>query len=59
MSPRAILAMLLLLFSIGFTNFGIWNYAKSKGYENAVAALGLLNVYGLLILVFLPNQNRS
>lgn len=57
-SLRAILAVLLFLLSMILMNVGIWNYAKAKGYSNAVAALSLFNVYGLLILVWLPDRNR-
>jgi len=58
MSVRGITGAFLLLLSIVLVNIGIWNYAKLKGYGNGVAALSLLNIYGLLILLCLPNRNR-
>lgn len=58
MSARGITGALLILLSLVLMNIGIWNYAKSKGYGNGVAALSLFNAYGLLILVCLPNRNR-
>ncbi len=57
MSARGITGVFLILLSLVLMNIGIWNYAKSKGYVNGVAALSLLNAYGLLILVCLPNRN--
>lgn len=58
MSVRGITGLLLIGLSLVLMNVGIWNYAKAKGYGNAIAALSLLNAYGLLILLFLPNKNR-
>jgi hypothetical protein len=58
MSARGIAGLFLLGLSLVLMNIGIWNYAKAKGYGNAVAALSLLNAYGLLILLCLPNKNR-
>jgi len=56
---QGMLGVSLYLLSIGLLDWGIWNYAKSKGYGNAVAALSLFGVYGLLIIALLPNKNRS
>ncbi len=53
-----ILGPLLVGLGIVLASVGIWHYAKSKGYGNAVAALSVLYAYGLLIIVFLPNRNR-
>lgn len=53
-----ILGPLLIGLGVILANAGIWNYAKSKGYGNAVAALSFLSVYGLLILLFLPDKTR-
>jgi hypothetical protein len=53
-----ILGPLLVGLGIVLASVGIWHYAKSKGYGNAVAALSFLYAYGLLILVLLPNRNR-
>ncbi|MBF2026187.1 MAG: hypothetical protein IGS48_05380 [Oscillatoriales cyanobacterium C42_A2020_001] len=58
MSTRGMIGAFLILLSIALMNVGIWNYAKLKGYGNGVAALSLLNIYGLLILLCLPNRNR-
>ena len=53
-----ILGPLLVGLGVILASVGIWNYAKSKGYGNAIAALSFLYVYGLLILLVLPNRNR-
>lgn len=58
-SLRGILGSFLLLLSLALMNLGIWYYAKSKGYGNWVAALSLFSVYGLLVLLWLPNKNRA
>lgn len=58
LSPRGIAGSLVWLLSLFLMNWGIWNYAKGKGYGNWIAALSLFNVYGLLIIVCLPNKNR-
>ncbi|MDX2240536.1 MAG: hypothetical protein NW224_07635 [Leptolyngbyaceae cyanobacterium bins.302] len=57
-SARGITGLLLLGLSFALMNVGIWNYAIALGFGNAIAALSLLNAYGLLILLFLPNKNR-
>lgn len=36
--------------------WGLADYARSKGYAAAWAALGILSCIGLLILVLLPNR---
>ncbi len=35
---------------------GCIKYAHSKGYSTIVGLLGLLSIFGLLILVLLPNK---
>ncbi len=58
MSWRGIMGLCVFLISIVLMNMGIWNYAKAKGYGNWVAALSVLNIYGLLVLICLPKRSR-
>ena len=53
-----ILGPLIVGLGVVLAGVGIWHYAKSKGYGNAVAALSFLYAYGLLIIFLLPNKNR-
>ncbi len=53
---RGVGGIVLLLLSVGLMDWGIWNYAKSKGYGNAVASLSLFCAYGLLIIACLPRK---
>lgn len=55
-SMRGIGGVFLYLLSLGLMDWGIWNYAKAKGYGNAVASLSILCVYGLLIIACLPRK---
>ncbi len=52
------LGLLTLLLGVVLACIGIWNYAKSKGYGTAIAALSFFYVYGLRILILLPDKNR-
>jgi hypothetical protein len=59
MSGRVILGITVLGLSFILMDWGIWNYAKSKGYGNSVAALSVFCVYGLIILLCLPDKPRN
>jgi hypothetical protein len=59
MSAKAIFGISGLISSFILMDWGIWNYAKSKGYGNYVAALSIFCVYGLLILALLPDKSRN
>ena len=59
MSIRAILGLVGLAFSFILMDWGIWNYAKAKGYGNYVAALSLFCVYGLVVIMILPNKEST
>lgn len=39
--------------------WGLWNYAKGKGYKGAWGLLGLLSIFGLVILVLFPNRKKT
>lgn len=39
--------------------YGCWYYAKGKGYHGAWGLLGILFVFGLLILVFFPDKYKA
>lgn len=45
----------------GFLLFiwGLWNYAKGKGYHGAWGLLGLLSVFGFMILALFPDKKKS
>ena len=45
----------------GFLMFiwGLWNYAKGKGYKGAWGLLGLLSVFGLVILALFPDRRKE
>jgi len=45
-----------ILVSIGLWFVGLRYYAFSKGYSGAWSALGLLSIFGLIILVLMPNK---
>lgn len=49
-SPLFVVAALVLWI------MGCIKYAHSKGYSTIVGLLGLLSIFGLLILVLLPNK---
>jgi hypothetical protein len=59
MSAKVILGLTVLGLSFILMDWGIWNYAKSKGYGNYVAALSIFCVYGLVILLCLPDKQRN
>lgn len=59
MSAKVIFGITVLIPSFILMDWGIWNYAKSKGYGNYIAALSVFCVYGLLILVLLPDKRRN
>jgi hypothetical protein len=39
--------------------WGLWNYARGKGYRGAWGLLGLLSVFGLIILAFFPDRKKG
>jgi hypothetical protein len=59
MSAKVILGIIVWGLSFILMDWGIWNYAKSKGYGNSVAALSIFCVYGLVILLCLPDKQRN
>jgi hypothetical protein len=59
MSFRVLVGLAGLALSFVLMDWGIWNYAKSKGYGNCVAALSFFCIYGLLILLLLPNKQNA
>jgi hypothetical protein len=59
MSTKVIFGIIVFISSFILMDWGIWNYAKSKGYGNYVAALSIFCAYGLLILVLLPDKGRN
>jgi len=45
----------------GFLLFiwGLWNYAKGKGYKGAWGLLGLLFIFGFVILALFPDRKKG
>ena len=39
--------------------WGLWNYAKGKGYKGAWGLLGLLSIFGFVILALFPDKKKS
>lgn len=39
--------------------YGLYNYAKAKGYSGWLALLGFLQIIGLIILVVLPDKRKN
>ena len=45
--------------SFGFLIWGLYNYAKAKGYSGWLCLLGFLYILGLIILVVLPDKRKN
>ena len=39
--------------------WGLWNYAKGKGYKGVWGLLGLMSILGFIILAFFPDKNKE
>lgn len=39
--------------------WGLWNYAKGKGHKGAWGLLGLLSIFGFIILALFPDKNKE
>jgi len=39
--------------------WGLWNYAKGKGYKGVWGLLGLLSILGFMILVLFPDRKKD
>ncbi|MGI0134172.1 MAG: hypothetical protein ACREBW_04360 [Candidatus Micrarchaeaceae archaeon] len=56
---QAVLGAVIIL--VGFVMF-IWGcvqYAKGKGHSGWFGLLGLVSIFGLLVLVFLPDRHKG
>jgi len=38
--------------------WGLWNYAKGKGYKGVWGLLGLLSIFGFVILALFPDKKK-
>ena len=38
--------------------WGLWNYAKGKGYKGVWGLLGLLSVFGFVVLALFPDRKK-
>jgi len=56
----ALIAVGLVLFLAGLVLFiwGCMSYCEGKGQSKWLGLLGLLSIFGLLILVFLPDRRK-
>lgn len=45
--------------STGSMVWGLYNYAKGKGYSGFLAILGFLSLIGWIILVLLPDKRKN
>ena len=52
-------ANMLVLPGVFVYMYGLYFYAKSKGYSGWFAVFGLLNLLGLIILVLLPDKRKQ
>ena len=39
--------------------WGLWNYAKGKGYKGVWGLLGLLSIFGFMILALFPDKKKG
>lgn len=38
--------------------WGLWNYAKGKGYKGVWGLLGLLSIFGFVVLALFPDRKK-
>jgi TRAP-type C4-dicarboxylate transport system permease small subunit len=57
--PVGILGVILALAGLILFIWGCMNYAEGKGYSKWLGLLGLLSCIGLLVLVVLPDKNKT
>ena len=55
----ALVGRTLSLVGLLFFIWGCMNYAEGKGYSKWLGLLGLLSCIGLIVLVILPDNNKS
>jgi hypothetical protein len=62
-SPRVfgagLFGVVMLILSTVFYFYGVYCYAKGKGYSGWLTFLGCLHLLGLLILVVLPDHRKQ
>ena len=39
--------------------WGLWNYAKGKGYKGVWGLLGLLSIFGFAVLALFPDKKKA
>ena len=59
MPNLALLGLGICLVGLIFFIWGCMNYAEGKGYSKWLGLLGLLSCIGLIVLVILPDNNKS
>ena len=55
-STISMIQLACTIIGVGLWFVGLRYYAMSKGYHPAWAGLGILNIFGLLILILMPNK---
>ena len=55
----AIVGLAIVVVGVIFFIWGCMNYAEGKGYSKWLGLLGLLSCIGLIVLVVIPDQNKS
>lgn len=48
----------IMLLAVGLQSWSFYLYARAKGYSGWLALMGLTNIFGLVLLVFLPDKRR-
>jgi len=59
LSSDSTMHSLAIIISFIFLCLGCMNWAIGKGYPRAWGLLGLLHIFGLIILAFFPDKNKS
>jgi hypothetical protein len=58
-SGARVLGLVVSLVGAGLFLWGCGQYAKAKGHSAYWGALGLLNLVGLLVLLFFPDKHKT
>jgi hypothetical protein len=53
-----LLGLLAIIVGFLFFMWGCSSYAQGKGYSQWFGALGLFSIFGLIVLVLLPDKHK-
>jgi hypothetical protein len=59
MPDLILVGSIIILIGVVFFIWGCMNYCAGKGYPKVLGLLGLLSCIGLIVLVVLPDKNKS